>query len=527
MQKYPAFQDLENLDAGLQQVLTSAGFRTMTEIQAKTWEASVSGKDVVGLARAGTGKTIAFLLPSIQRILDADSEHSRKNKIRVLIVSPTRELANRIADKAQLFVGDKGISSQVLLGGIHKRQHIEKFETEIPLLLTATPGRLLDLLDSGIVHGKPFREYVNEVQILVLDEMDRLLDMGFEGNIRQVVALLPEEKQTLLFSATLPSEVKQMVDSTIKPDYTMVDCVTEKNSSAQTSHNIKQSYVVLPNDRMVLGTAQVILNLMQIPKHKVLVFFPTTSQVAYFSNLFNLGFGRRVLDCHSKKNKKARAVTSELFQYAREAVMFTSDVSARDVDYPDFTHVVQIGAAIDRETYIHRLGRTGRDNKKGEGILVLLEAEKTFLANDLEGIDIPVNFGLSELLKRPPPLDLEGDMMRVANEMRKGENPELVESAEELYSSLFGFYNMRLAALGVPTKEILVEIVNAMAAQAGLHKLPVLSEELVKRSGVTSHSSLKVASRWSVGQGFDVGKGGGNDQNSNTIPHILWPSDDK
>ena len=117
--------------------------------------------------------------------------------------------------------------------------------------------------------------------------------------------------------------------------------------------------------------------------------------------------------------------------------------------------------------------------------------------------------------------------MRVANEMRKGENPELVESAEELYRSLFGCYNMRLAALGVTMKEILFEMVKAMAAQAGLHKLPVLSEELVKRGGVTSHSSLKVASRWSVGQGFDVGKGGGNDQNSNTIPHTLWPSDDK
>jgi ATP-dependent RNA helicase MSS116 len=141
--------------------------------------------------------------------------------------------------------------------------------------------------------------------------------------------------------------------------------------------------VLLPPDRAVSGVVQLVLRLMDEADHKVLVFFPTTSQVAYYSSLFNKVLGRRVLEIHAKKSQGNRSNTSDRFRQAKKGVMFTSDVSARGVDYPDVTHVVQVGMATDRETYIHRLGRTGRAGKKGQGLLVLAETEKPFLKMDL------------------------------------------------------------------------------------------------------------------------------------------------
>lgn len=321
--KPPFFEQVKNLKPSLKRILADAGFQRMTKIQAATWNAAVAGKDVVGQARTGTGKTMAFLLPSVQRIL---RNPPKDNKVNLLIVSPTRELAKQIADQARIFerLQQPIIRSQVVFGGIPKARDVKRMEAEIPNILVGTPGRLLDHLDSTILHGTHFRDYVDQVQTLVLDEMDRLLDMGFREDIREIVSLLPKQRQILLFSATMPDNVKHMIEQIVRSDYTLVD-----DPHTHTSQKIQQSYVVLPSDRLVIGVAQIILNFMKAPRHKILVFFPTTSQVTYFSDLFNIGFARRVLDIHSKKDQTTREITSEQFRYAEQAVMFTSDVSAR------------------------------------------------------------------------------------------------------------------------------------------------------------------------------------------------------
>ena len=174
------------------------------------------------------------------------------------------------------------------------------------------------------------------------------------------------------------------------------------------------------------------------------------------------------------------------------------------VDYPDVTHVIQIGAASDRAAYTHRIGRTARAGKKGKGILVLMEVEKAFLSRDLDGLNVPEDDVLSAMLQRPVPADMEADMMRIAQEMRAGENDKLVQNAKELYLSLFGYYALRLRALGVDSKTTLIELMNAFAAQTGLHEMPAIPEKVAKHAGVMGNPSLRILTRWSAGRRFDV-----------------------
>jgi len=570
-----SFDQLEMLDERFKKILKRNCFDQMTEIQDKTWDAIFAGKDVIGRSKTGTGKTLAFLLPSLQRLMLqppkqqqqqqqhlADDEVLQQHpKIKILIVSPTRELAQQSANQVRLLIErssgavdefdqQKRFSSLVLFGGLPKQRDVQKMEMQIPTILMATPGRLKDhfgevgdVTTGTMIAGRPFRDYLNEVDVLVLDEVDRLLEMGFYKDIREIISYLPTERQTLVFSATIPMAVQRLVveDQIIKSDHVLVDCITDAAASAlaadpfdaqlldddddaklsettapinpHTSALIEQSHVMLPPDRLVSGIVQIILSLMEQPQHKVLVFFTTTSQVMYFSNLFQLGLGRPVFSMHSKKTQNARAVTSEAFREAREGVLFTSDVSARGLDYPNVTTVVQIGVPVDRNTYIHRLGRTGRAGKEGKGLLVLLmEPEKAFLEQELEDLDIPVNQRISDILEKPLWTDLDFDLMCIAQEMREGHQPELLENAEEVYRNQLGYYTTRLKGfLGTRNgssskKGVLVETINSMAAQCGLYELPAITDAQAKQMGLFGNPGLNVHARWTAGQSFDVGR---------------------
>jgi len=503
-ESFPAFSELDDLHSVSKEVLSRAGIQSMTEIQAKTWEAALSGKDVIGRARTGTGKTLAFLLPSLERVLQNPVE----NKVKILIISPTRELAHQIYDQANMLTRhhSRQVNSQVVYGGVSKNRDIELMERQVPTILTATPGRLMDHLDSTYIRNKPFPDYLQNIQVLVLDEMDRLLDMGFRDTIRQILSYLPQERQTLLFSATVPPEVRSMIDMCVVPDHELIDCIQEEDPTTHTNEAVDQSYVVLSDNHMVWGFVRALLHYMREPDHKILVFFPTTAQVTYFANLFNRGLGRHVLEIHSKLTQNKRTNTSDRFRQARQAVMFTSDVSARGVDYPNVSHVIQFGSASDRETYIHRLGRTGRAGKKGEGVLVLTKHEKSFLKLDLAGLDVQPNGFMQGLLQESPSAQLEEDMMRITQEIRTGEAPELEGDAKAAYRSLLGFYHTRFRSLGVRSTDALIKTVNGFAAQAGLQELPPISEKLALQLGVKNHPSLNIRSRWSPGGNFDVGR---------------------
>lgn len=590
------FENLDGLDSRFKAALGRLGLREMTEIQHRTWDAAFAErKDVVGRARTGTGKTLAFLLPALELILrhkrkmnrrgDGEADGGEGGGVHTLIISPTRELAQQTFREARALLtpirqqqqrggrcagadddigGSTGgattaIVSQVLYGGrVSKRQDLTTMEERgVPDLLIATPGRLLDHISSSYVlmtnHGgvpasgtttsssstysRPFPEIFLNTSIIILDEMDRLLDLGFRDDITSIMSFLPspeQDRQTLLFSATIPPGVQSMIDSCTKSGASggqqrrvLIDCVDDDDPTTHTNKSIRQNYVLLPRSKIVSGLIEIVLELRRPPRHKVLVFFPTTAQVEYYANLLNNCLNLEVLEMHSKMSQAARTLTSERFRNPSSGggvVMLTSDVSARGVDYPDVTDVVQVGAADGRSAYLHRLGRTGRANKKGRGLLVLMDFETEFLSRDLEGLDIRPNRRLQALLDqpassrvdRPWSIRVDDELSKMKFDMRDGQHDTLKYCAESVYRSLLGYYSGRLSSLApdgnarLKLTDTLVEVVNAFAGQSGLQELPTVTEKMARQLGLMGHPRISVHSQWSVGRAdFDVGSGKG------------------
>ena len=475
------FSDLP-LPAKLKRNLPS--FSHLTDIQSQTFQPAFEGRDVIGKARTGTGKTLAFLLPSLSRL----PKESRDT--RMLLVAPTRELAQQCHSQIQRLTRKPAL---LLVGGRPKVDDVDRLTKWTPVIVTATPGRLLDHLESGYLK-------LDTVEILVLDEMDRLLGMGFREEITKILQYLPPERQTLLFSATLPKQVSEMIETCIKPDHVLIDCIGEVADHSAT--DVDQSYGILPPARMVSGVLQVLFKLMTIPRHKVIVFFSTSAQVDFYFRLLKK-LHRPVLAIHAQKRDRTKV--SQRFRKDRRAILLSTDVSARGVDYPNVTHVVQVGVAESREAYIHRVGRTGRAGKTGKSLLLLLEAERKFLERDLHGLDVSWNKEIQGLLEGELDAELETSLLQTATDIRLGEARDLVESAHGAYHSLLGFYHSRFASLGIRDQDLLVSTVNDFAASAGLYELPPVASEVVSRYKLERHRGLNVRTQWKVGTTFNVG----------------------
>ena len=563
------FDDLKELHPALREALGKAGLRVMTDVQIETFGPVRAGKDVTARARTGTGKTLAFLLPSIERILrrpneavstinNTQSDEKNKSddntnytyqiqpndKICMLILSPTRELAQQIHTEAKRLTISlrPNVTTQVVYGGVPKFVDIQRLQSQIPTILTATPGRLLDHLESTILatpasngsspltdgggsvperaarddetdadetsaDDKPFRNLLSDVQIMVLDEMDSLLDMGFRPAIRQILKLLPVDRQTLLFSATASPAVQQMMRECVRlQNVVAIDCVDEdEDPSAVTNAQISQSYVVLPADQVVWRIVQIIMDLSKKHNHKVLVFFPTTAQVSFFSRLFQ-GMGQSVLEMHAQLSQGRRSVVSDRFRHSRKAVLFTTDVSARGVDYPHVTHVVQVGAPPTRETYIHRLGRTGRAGRCGEGILVLTPAETQVLTDELQGLALKTHEEFQKKIEQPLSRRIEDEKMNVKLKMRDRQWPLLEDDAEQVYQALLGYYSSRIRRWTKGNwEDEVVQLATEYCRQAGLTEMPNLNPRLADQLGLTNHPGVVVRDRWASGRAFDVG----------------------
>eukprot|EP00978_Attheya_sp_CCMP212_P033839 scaffold138697_cov42-Attheya_sp.AAC.1 len=378
----------------------------LTEIQHKTLMASRAAggevQDVLGRARTGTGKTVAFLIPALQTVLDAPNPG---RGIQILIVSPTRELATQIFNQAKLMTQHHThMNIQIIMGGTNQKSDVTKFNRALPTILVATPGRLKDHLQNTKLNGTPFATAaVSQLKVLILDEADQLLEMGFRPDILLILKHLPpvDRRQTLLFSATVPKELVSVMGAAMKPKYQTVDCIHDdskdgNSNSKETNAHVLQSYAVLSpgTDRLVSSVVETILAAIQGEEQgfKIIAFFSTARLVGFFSDLFNHGivkhqYGKKmphkipnVIEIHSRKSQSARNKASDLFRASTgRSILFTSDVSARGVDYPNVSHVIQFGLPDSREQYIHRLGRTGRAGKPGKGWLVLADFEKPFL----------------------------------------------------------------------------------------------------------------------------------------------------
>jgi ATP-dependent RNA helicase MSS116, mitochondrial len=334
-------------------------------------------------------------------------ERARASDIRAIIISPTRELAEQIAVEAKKITRSTGIKVQVATGGNSKRMMLMKMQREGCHLLVATPGRLNDLLTD------PYSKVsAPDLSCLVLDEADRLLDAGFADEIEEIMTSLPDirmkDRQTLLFSATVPREVMGLVRRTLKNDFQFVQTIQK---GEQATHEKVPQKIVEVGGLENLMPALLELCKQAIEKNalspdtsmpfKALVYFSSTANVELATRIFeNLKassgelyakhplWPTEISQMHGKLTQQQRTRVSERFRRAKSAIMFSSDVTARGMDFPNVTHVIQIGLPPDRDQYIHRIGRTGRGDKPGEGWLFISSLESRLARRRLQGLPL-------------------------------------------------------------------------------------------------------------------------------------------
>jgi ATP-dependent RNA helicase MSS116 len=351
--------------------------------------------------------------------------------------------------------------------------------------------------------------------------MDRLLDMGFRREIEKIINYLPRPRQTLLFSATVPDDVQAIIRKTMRPGFVTVDCIHDSAEDGQghTNSQVQQSYVIVPSEtRLVSATVQIVMDILKHEQDaKIIAFFPTANLVAFYASLFHDHLGVKVLEIHSRKSQSYREKASEKFRKALSGVLFTSDVSARGVDYPDVTHVIQFGIADSRESYIHRLGRTGRAGKAGLGLLVLADMEEGFLKH-LKDLDVHVNAPMQSLLQAPVPQSLASKLDPVLQSIGRDQNGDLSGKAVKAYVSMLGFYNTNLKSrCGVSGTDNLVNFVNNFAYQAGFDELPPIEKKTIGKMGLKGVQGLNIGGRpesTQQGERSFAGRSGGGGRNS-------------
>lgn len=360
-------------------------YDTMSAVQEAVLTRLPNQDDMFVKAKTGTGKTLAFLIAAIETAVRNQKDLKHFDGTSIMIISPTRELANQIADEAQKLVSFYPFKVHCLVGGDSKRRQINQIERNRCDIVVATPGRLYDMLTSV----PRFKKMCQNLKVLVLDEADQLLDMGFKRDLQNILGELPDEnRQTMLFSATISPEIrKNLGDFALNSNYQLIDTVGE--NEVNTHMHVKQSAIVAPYHQQFALIQDHLQHNQAAQAGKVIVFLPTTKATMLYAQLYKrLIPDRPVFELHSKKGQDQRAKIADRFRKSRGGILFTSDVSARGVDYPGVSLVVQVGVPSTREQYIHRLGRTGRAGKSGEGVIVLAPFEKDFLKAEVA--DLPI-----------------------------------------------------------------------------------------------------------------------------------------
>ncbi|WWD15744.1 ATP-dependent RNA helicase HAS1 [Kwoniella shandongensis] len=365
-----------NLSAPTAQAVQRMGFETMTEVQARTIPPLLAGKDVLGAARTGSGKTMAFLVPSVEML--STLRFKPVNGTGVIIISPTRELALQIFGVAKEIMQGHSQTFGVLMGGANRKAEADKLAKGVNLIV-ATPGRLLDHLQN--TKGFVFKN----LKALVIDEADRILEIGFEEEMKQIIKILPaDNRQSMLFSATQTTKVTDLARISLRPGPLYINVDEQKDAS--TVDMLEQGYVVCESDQrfMLLFTF-----LRKNLKKKVIVFFSSCNSVNYHAELLNY-IDVPVLDLHGKQKQQKRTNTFFEFCNAPSGILLCTDVAARGLDIPKVDWIIQFDPPDDPRDYIHRVGRTARAGKTGKSLLFLLPSELGFL-RFLKVAKVPLN----------------------------------------------------------------------------------------------------------------------------------------
>jgi len=334
-----SFADFRIADV-LKQNIILKGYASPTPIQDDAIEPILQGRDVIGLANTGTGKTAAFLIPLINKIFFNRSQ-------KVLVVVPTRELAVQIQDECNAFTKNMDINSVLLIGGANMSRQIQSLRQNHHIVI-GTPGRIKDLANQGKLH---LSQYNN----IVLDEVDRMMDMGFIHDIRLLISKLPKVRQSLFFSATMPDDIRSVANSFLQ------NPITVSVKTHETSHNVEQDIIRLFGK----AKADVLTELLSKQGFdKVLVFGRTKWGIEKLSKMLKKqGFLVEAIHGNKSQNQRQRALTE--FKNGRLQALLATDVASRGLDIDDVTHVINYDQPASYEDYIHRIGRTGRAGKKG------------------------------------------------------------------------------------------------------------------------------------------------------------------
>ncbi len=348
--------------------LEDAGHVVPTPIQEQAIPQILSGKDVLGCAETGTGKTAAFVLPILQHIMGLERKDGVYRTTKVLILTPTRELAIQIRDNIRLYSTHITIRSAVILGGVNQKSQNEVLKKGIDIIV-ATPGRLLDLINQN-------RVKLNELEILVLDEADTMLDMGFIHDVKKIISHVPKKKQTLFFSATMSKKVNEFADSLIE-NYVSL----KANESAITVDNIKQELYFVDKSNKVNLLKELIKN---NDIKSALIFTKTKHGANKLDKVLNdNGISSNAIHGNKSQNARVKALTD--FKKGVCKVLVATDVAARGIDIKELSHVINFDMPVQPEVYIHRIGRTGRAGLTGVAISFCDTEEKKYL-RDIEKI---------------------------------------------------------------------------------------------------------------------------------------------
>jgi len=337
------------LCAPLLKALQKEGYTTPTPIQAKAIPQALSGKDILGLAQTGTGKTAAFALPILQ-VLDRERFKGYKHT-RALILTPTRELAMQILESFQTYGQYTNVKAEVVFGGVSQHTQTLALRNGTDVLI-ATPGRLLDLMNQGYVH-------LDHLELFVLDEADRMLDMGFINDVKKVVRALPKQKQTMLFSATMPPQITQLVASLLRNPVRI-----EVAPLSSTAEKIEQFVYFIPKQQK----HSFLVHLLAEKKIKRTLVFTRTKHGADKIAKYLKQAGIRADAIHGNKSQSARQNALQNFKLGRLAVLVATDIAARGIDVDALEHVINFDLPDVAETYVHRIGRTGRAGAEGTAI---------------------------------------------------------------------------------------------------------------------------------------------------------------
>ncbi|KAI3422743.1 uncharacterized protein J3R85_011830 [Psidium guajava] len=449
--------------------LSSAGYVRMTKVQEATL--SLNGKDAVVKAKTGTGKSVAFLLPAIETALKSCNKNQRVPPIYVLILCPTRELASQIAAEARALIKyHDGIGVQTLVGGTRFKDDQKHLESESCEIIVATPGRLLDHVENK--SGISIR--LMGLKMLIIDEADHLLDLGFRKDMEKIVDCLPRQRQSLLFSATMPKEVRRISQLVLKREHAFIDTVGV--GCVETHAQVKQSYVIAPHDMHFQVVYHYLKeHILEAPDYKVIVFC-TTGMVTslLYSLLREMKMNAR--EMHSRKPQLYRTRICDEFRESKRLILVTSDVSSRGMNYPDVTLVLQVGIPSDREQYIHRIGRTGREGKGGAGILLLAPWEEYFLD---EVKDLPIDRIPVPSVDPDVKVKMESSMAKVDTSVK-----------EAAYHAWLGYYNS-IREIG-RDKTTLVELANRFCESIGLKNPPALFRKTALKMGLKDIPGIQI-----------------------------------